>query len=304
MSEFRRRLMKSALKPKPLYPDPWVDDGYIWAYYNVTDTSSPTTLLYSDTVLPSLGSNFIIDGVSVSAAQTYQFDTTGEHLVKMTCTAAMPNSIFRSLSALVRLYLPDVITSIGQYSISYNENLTHLWLSEELTTIGGYGCYDNTALIVVNLYLPKLTSLGRVSANAAYNFRYSLMPKGVVDFPALTSIGAQGVFADTSIVEVKNLGSITNIPRTNGVGCFANCKKLIKVDVPSTIETISAYSFDGCSALQILIVRATTPPTAGTNFIRNCNALAHIYVPAGSVESYKTASGWSAKASIISAITE
>ena len=278
MSEFRRRLMMSALRPTPPYPDPWVDDGYIWAYYNVTTTEEPTTLLYNADAVQYYGENFIIDGVSVPRTQTYQFDTTGEHLVKMTRSGNLPGSSFRSLSTLKRLYLPDTITGINAYAIYGNANLTHLWLSEEITAISYYGCASNTGLLQVNLYLPKLTTLGNNGSHTGHHFSSSYMPKGVVDFPLLSSIGAQGMFYNTKIVEVKNLGSITTLPRTNGSACFASCTNLKKVTLPDTLINIQAYTFDGATSLTDINF-PTSIKTIGAYAFRNCKITGDLNLP-------------------------
>ena len=396
LGDFRRRIMMGISTPNKLYPDPWVDDGYIWAYYNVEDTSVATPLFYdSYTDLTAFGSDFIIDGQTVSATLSYQFATTGEHLVKMLpATVNVPNSSFRNVAALRRLYLPDTYTGANQYSVSYNANLTHLWISEEIVTISAFAFRNNTALLVVNLYLPKLTTFGNSGANDNYSFTSSYMPRGVVNFPSLTTLQRQGTFANTSIREIRNLGSITSLPRSNGSGfcqentnlrkvtlpetltdlggsAFYNCSSLTEINLPKTITTIgrdalrgtkitnvidlpnltgtlngSFYGsyiteikdlgsvtslqgtsgaggfrnctkltkaiipatmtnmyngFNGCSSLEEITIYATTPPSYSGTFT-GCSKLAHIYVPAESVEDYKAASGWSSWSSKIEAI--
>ena len=75
------------------------------------------------------------------------------------------------------------------------------------------------------------------------------------------------------------------------------------VDLPSTLTSIAAQAFRSCSTLNTLYCRATTPPTiANSNALSTAN-LTNIYVPAASVNAYKTATNWSTYASIISAIS-
>ena len=61
----------------------------------------------------------------------------------------------------------------------------------------------------------------------------------------------------------------------------------------------------GCYEFQTRVGRhagcCSRSPGSGIGFF-GWGALAHIYVPAGSVDDYKGATGWSAKASIIEAI--
>lgn len=238
--------------PVGVYPDNFIDDGYIWAYYNVTDTSAATPLFYSSyTDLTAFGSEFIIDGQTVLATLSYQFTTTGEHLVKiLPATVNVPGSSFRNVAALRRLYLPDTYTGANQYAVSYNANLTHLWISEKITSIAAYAFRDNSALLVVNLFLPNLTTFGNSGVNDNYSFVSSYMSRGIVDFPKLTTLATQGTFANTSIIEIKNLGTITSLPRTNGSGFCQNCTSLKKVNLPTTITTVGAFAFSGCSSLK------------------------------------------------------
>ena len=76
-------------------------------------------------------------------------------------------------------------------------------------------------------------------------------------------------------------------------GAFRNCVSLTSIDLPSSIKEISSSAFYNCTSLNSITVRATIPPKnvnkwtfAKTN---NCP----IYVPSGTVSTYKKASGWS-----------
>lgn len=83
---------------------------------------------------------------------------------------------------------------------------------------------------------------------------------------------------------------------------FYGCKNT-SIELPSTIETIGTSAFAYCTNLTSITVKATTPPTLGTNAFSNTSKIAHIYVPAASVDAYKSASVWSTFASMISAIS-
>ena len=72
------------------------------------------------------------------------------------------------------------------------------------------------------------------------------------------------------------------------------------VTLPSTIQRLGTQAFSD-AALTSITINAATPPTYGNYLFDGC-PLAHIYVPAESVNDYKFASGWSNHASIIEAI--
>ena len=163
------------------------------------------------------------------------------------------------------------VTSIGVYAFSGCTNLETINLPVGITSIGDHAFTDCTKLHLPEdtLYLPNLTGLGRMNYNGGL-----------------------------SIKHITDLGSITAIEDH----CFNGWSLLEDVVLPGTVTSIDSYAFDGCTNLLSLTVNATTPPSLGGNVFRNCSKLAHIYVPAASVETYKAASGWSTYASIISAI--
>lgn len=124
-----------------------------------------------------------------------------------------------------------------------------------------------------------------------------------------------------------NLSNITIPSTVTGIGnsVFENCSKLASIDLPNGLVSIGGSTFKNCSSLtsltigtvfdhfgqepfyncsslQSITIKATTPPTLlfGGTFDSSNNY--PIYVPSESVETYKTASGWSTYASRIFAI--
>lgn len=161
---YRRRLMIACSGNKPPYPDPWVDDGYIWCYYNVTTTESATKLLGNTT---GIGTTMNVDGVDVARATTYTFPTTGEHLVKFTPTAqSIGNATFTNVGGLVRAYLPDYITSTGTGSNNDNapfarcSYLTLIVIPDTFTSVGKFTFSKCSRLKTVVLLATSPPTLG------------------------------------------------------------------------------------------------------------------------------------------------
>ena len=111
-----------------------------------------------------------------------------------------------------------------------------------------------------------------------------------------------------------------------GYQSFANCTALKSITFPSTLHTINTEAFiraglesitipvsvnsigggafQNCTSLTSITCLSTTPPyMTGSNTFVNTNDCP-IYVPADSVNAYKTSSRWSSYASRIQAITE
>ncbi len=92
---------------------------------------------------------------------------------------------------------------------------------------------------------------------------------------------------DGSITEVQLDESVQSI----GYCAFDSCTNLEKLTIGENVSTIGNYAFSDCSNLGTVITEATTPPTllGGTTFNKTNNV--SIYVPTGTLQTYRTA--WS-----------
>ena len=82
------------------------------------------------------------------------------------------------------------------------------------------------------------------------------------------------------------------------LGVFDSCSKLEVVNLPSTITSFGNQAFYACYRMKALSILAVTPPTIGEG--TTLPPAGTIYVPAGSVDAYKSA--WTSYASRIQAI--
>ena len=88
-----------------------------------------------------------------------------------------------------------------------------------------------------------------------------------------------------------------------GQTCFEDFFQLQTVYISSACTSIRQQAFYGCSALTTVTIEATTPPSmVWNNTFQGCTSLQHIYVPAQSVNAYKTAQYWETYASLIEPI--
>ena len=118
-----------------------------------------------------------------------------------------------------------------------------------------------------------------------------------VNIPSrVTTIGTSAFDKCTSLTSVTVPDGVTFIDNN----AFSNCSALTEASIGAGILTIGHNVFNGCGSLESVTILATTPPTIGTNFVPQTTL--NIYVPAASVETYKTTGGWSHYASKIQAI--
>ena len=109
-----------------------------------------------------------------------------------------------------------------------------------------------------------------------------------------------GTFASTSLNDIIIPDSATTI----AASCFQDCNELKTIIIPSGVIELRSGVFNraGSSTDKLTVtILATTPPTLGSSAFTTAN-LNKIYVPAASLEAYKTATNWSTYASKMEAI--
>ena len=223
---------------------------YVVAKYNVTSTSSPTIIGYSDYI--SGFSKIEIDGVEQpSVVSAYTFDTLGEHTVKYTLTdqTSIGNYAFRNCTDLTSIAIPNSVANIGNYAFYSCRGLTSVTIPDGVTSIGSYAFYSCSRLTSVTIG-------SGVTYIAGYAF-YSCS--------SLTSI--------TIPNSVKNIGSYA----------FQNCSYLSSVTIGNGVTSIGQEAFSYCYGLTSIISNATTAPTIQNNTFKNVKPGGTLTVPTGSI---------------------
>ena len=206
----------------------------------------------------------------IPGSTTVYWELTGSTL-SITGTGDMPDIvdfIFQPWGAsrysITQLNIADEITAIGSYAFAGISRLTGtLVISDNVKTIGGsafYACLDLEELVLGS-------SLESIGGSA---------------FSSCTGLKATLVIPDN----VKTIGA----------HAFRNCPQLENIVIGSAVETIGNYAFRDCESLKVIKALPVTPPVVNENafdgdpaWVPNCT----LYVPAGSEEAYKTATGWS-----------
>lgn len=144
--------------------------------------------------------------------------------------------------------------------------------------------------------------------------------KEIVIGDSIIKIGHQAFYACTNLTDVTLSNSLVTIDFGAFFGCsnltgirlpesvtsigeyaFGLCSSITSITIPTNVTEIGKNTFNQCSKLTEITFKATTPPTLDSTAFSD-SGIQTIYVPAASLDAYKSATNWSAFASKIKAI--
>ena len=164
-------------------------------------------------------------------------------------------------------------TIIVDDTFNYCERLIDISLPDTITTIGDNAfsvCSGLTSITIPN----SVTTIGEGAFSYCYELRGITIPNSV------RTIG------DSAFYEAF-FGDIS-----------------YTITIPSSVTSIGSRCFEESNGILSLTFESTTPPTLGSGAFDNMDYEdCPIYVPAASVQAYKTATNWSNYASRIQSIT-
>lgn len=197
---------------------------------------------------------------------------------------AFENCIFETI------YLPYGLEVIGDYAF-IGCRMHYIYIPDSVTSIGDGALID--IVPITEITIPdSVTSFGKVVTRGAKLEKIN-NKNATEDGRCLIIDGTLNSFAYGNLDSYRFPDGITTIG--DSACCYSVCSELT---IPASVHTIEFGAFVG-SRTKILHCEPTTPPTL-TYFTLNTQGLMEaIYVPAESVEAYKTAEYWSDFADII-----
>lgn len=285
---FSVRLVQTA--PEPTQPE-WVQPGDEWDEDTKTLTvnSNPGELAYYDN--QEIEHLIISDGVTNIGYSAFHFCEHISSVVIPNSVTGIENYAFYYCEDLLSVVIPGSVNRIGESAFENCVGLTSVTIEEGVTVIGfaafGY------CVALTSVYIPN--TIIRIE-NDAFHQCYALTH---IDIPnSVTNIGNYAFSSCTSLTDLVIPSNVESI----GSKAFFNCSALISVTIGAGVTSIGESAFQRCSALTSVTCEAVNPPTSEYGIFGECLELAHIYVPAESVEAYKTATNWSVYEAIIEAI--
>lgn len=273
--------------------------GYSTSYTAMTEA-------YIGSCVTSIYNNAFAGGSAINNSFSHLSSVTIDNGVE-----TIGYNAFLRCMGLTSIDIPDSVTSIGATAFAGCSKLSGITIGSGVTYIGDDAFSGCTSLPIENniRYADICTVEATDKALASYTIKNGTKFIGSHTFwncSGLTSVtipnsvthifyGAFNWCENLTSIEIPN--SLTYI----GYGAFTYCKSLSSVTIPENVTSIGDWAFEYCSSLTSVTVNAVTPPTLGDTVFNNTNNCP-IYVPSGSVDAYKTASGWSSYASRIQAI--
>lgn len=201
------------------------------------------------------------------------------------------DSAFSNISPTAKLFVPSNLLS--QYQQDYS------WKNAFKGGIYAIGeqVITNAMKVEYNFGTDIFTGLTSISRNIIDEDDYADVDY-ITIYYGVTSIGD---YAFQDFISLMRVRSISYSVKTIGEGAFWGCSGLYDITLPYYVTSIGKWAFSGCKDLHYITVQASTPPTLDSTAFSD-SGIQTIYVPASSVNAYKSADGWKDFASKIKAI--
>ena len=183
------------------------------------------------------------------------------------CNAIIETNTNKLIAGCKNTTIPSSVTSIGNYAFYGCGSLASVTIPNSVTSIGDMAFQDCTGL----------NSITVEKGNTRYDSRDNCN--------AIIETNTNKLIAGCKNTIIPN--SVMSI----GESAFYGCSGLTSITIPNSVTSIGNWAFSYCSGLTSITFNGSTPPEFGNYAFQSVNKSIPVYVPANSIEAYKSVLG-------------
>ena len=192
------------------------------------------------------------------------------------------SNAFIDCSNLSEMIIPEGVIRLESGTFLRCGNITNVQFPESLEYIGSYAfssCSKLKEIVIPN----GVSAIEHAAFSECTELKKVNLPEG------LSSIASYTFEMCQSLEEIILPEQITSIDYS----AFMSCVNLKSIVVPENVQYIGDEAFSSCSALSQVTFTSAEPPVLGLGVFNYCSSTLQVLIPAGTLETYSTAPGWS-----------
>lgn len=235
---------------------------YLWitTMHEVTDISAPTELFWRTSA-----ARIKIDGVETDNDNMHQFESTGEHVVKVAFSDynTVPASFMDGNETVISVIIPEGVENIGSNAFNSCKKLKEITLPKTLNVINYYafsrsglesieihdGCILSYSLFWGCDALSKVILPSDLKTIPSSLF-YQCSSLKEIEIPESVTTIESSAFSWSGLESLRFPDGISVIPQ----GVLSLCHSLKEVTFPPNLKVIGQGAFSLCDSLQRVIL--------------------------------------------------
>lgn len=189
---------------------------------------------------------------------------------------------FAGCANLTEMVIPEGVTRLESFTFQLCNNLSNVQLPMSLEFIG-YNAFSGCRNLI-EIFIPDgVIAMDDWVFGSCENLKKIHLPENLTKIP------------DHTFLHCASLEDIVLQDATESVGAcaFQYCRSLKRIVLPENVQYVGESAFHSCDVLGQVTFTSAKPPVIGQNVFYRCPDALQIFVPAGTIEAYSTAPGWS-----------